>query len=355
MTVLVVDDEKIFRGSIKEHLEEDGHKILEATNGVEALRCLEENKDIDVVLIDVGLSAIEGITAISEIRKKGIPVIVIVVASDFNEEVMEKAAKAGADDFLGKPVDYRMLSIRLKMMERHRHFYKVRIRERTKMLHDVENLMSAVEKIGEITGEEKKSLMEELIRALHEVVEYRDHETYGHTVRVGWISARIAQKLGMNEKDVEAINLAAPLHDIGKIGVPDSILLKVGPLDEKEFEMMKRHTIIGYNILKDTKSHVLQKAAIIAYTHHERWDGSGYPRGLKGNEIPIEGAIVAVADSFDAMTSPRRYKLPMPFDDAFDEIIKLSGVFYNPEVVGAFKELKEEIYGYYVGKYDFIL
>ncbi len=351
MTILVVDDEKIFRSIVRKYLERSGHEILEAANGLEAVNCLEKNEDIDLVLMDINMPIMDGITAIRKIREKNIPVIVVVVTSEFEEEVMEKAVEAGADDFLTKPVDYRMLATKLKMMERHIHFYRVRLRKRTQMLHEFEKLLSAAEKFEE----EKNIFAEELTHVLYEVVEYRDFETYGHTIRVGWVSAKIAQELGMSEKDVATINLAAPLHDIGKIGIPDSILLKPGPLDKNEFEVMKRHTIIGYNILKDTTSYVLQKAAVISYTHHERWDGSGYPQELKEDEIPIEGAIVAVADSFDAMTSPRRYKPPIPFDDAFDEIIGLSGVFYSPEVVAVFEKLREEIYEYYMGHFKLIV
>ncbi|MDK2786603.1 MAG: cyclic di-GMP phosphodiesterase [Thermotoga sp.] len=153
--------------------------------------------------------------------------------------------------------------------------------------------------------------------------------------------------MGMDEAFVTEIQFAAPLHDIGKIGIPDRILLKPGILTPEEFEIMKQHTTIGFRILSRSSSPILQLGAEIALTHHERWNGSGYPKGLKGKEIPLSGLIVAVADSFDAMVSRRPYKKPKTLEEAFQEIEELSGKLYSPEVVKAFLKLEREIMDVY--------
>jgi len=188
-----------------------------------------------------------------------------------------------------------------------------------------------------------EELIFETMQILYKISEFKDYETYEHTVRVGWLSKKLAQQLGLNNDFAELLGLAAPFHDIGKVGIPDSILLKQGKLDDEEFEIMKKHTIYGYSLLKGYSTDVFKLAAEIALTHHERWNGSGYPRGLKENDIPISAQIVGVADSFDAMVSDRPYKKAKSFNDAFKEIEKNSGILYSPKIVNAFLELKDVI------------
>ena len=204
-------------------------------------------------------------------------------------------------------------------LERHQELLERAVRERT---HDLE------------------AARLETLRRLAYAAEYRDDQTYQHTERVGRTAARLAEQLGLPEDEVALICQAAPLHDVGKLGVVDSILLKPGKLDPHEFELMKNHTALGGRILAGSSSPALRLAEEIALTHHEWWDGSGYPRGMKGNEIPLSGRIVALADVFDALTHTRPYKPAWPVADAVAEIRRLSGRQFDPEVVAAFERLQ---------------
>lgn len=182
-----------------------------------------------------------------------------------------------------------------------------------------------------------------VLEILFRIFEFKDYETREHITRVGIVSAKIAKMMGKDDLFVSLIRFAAPLHDIGKLLIPNEILLKPEKLTEEEWEVVKKHPIIGWSILKDAASDVLRLAASIALTHHEKWNGTGYPRGLKGKEIPIEGRIVAVADSLDAMVCERPYKKPKTLDEAFREINDLSGIWYDPEVVKALNIVEEDV------------
>jgi putative two-component system response regulator len=176
----------------------------------------------------------------------------------------------------------------------------------------------------------------ETINRLMRAAEFRDNETGMHIVRMGHFSAQIARALGLPESECEMLLMATPMHDIGKVATPDRILLKPGKLDAGEWEIMKQHTIAGYEILKDSQSELLQMAALIALSHHEKFDGSGYPNGVKGEDIPLCGRICAVSDVFDALTSERPYKHAWPVEEAIAEIDRLAGTHFDPELVGAF-------------------
>ena len=198
-----------------------------------------------------------------------------------------------------------------------------------------------------------KDLQEAYLDTIHRLVlaaEYRDEDTGEHIIRISHYSALIAKKLGLSTNEVENILYAAPMHDVGKIGIPDSILMKPGKLTEEEFHFMKTHTTIGAKILEDSRAEILQLAKKIAISHHERWNGKGYPLGLSGVDIPIEGRIVGLADVFDALTSRRPYKEPYPVDLACDIIKKESGHHFEPELsdlllenMDEFLNIKEEI------------
>ncbi len=181
------------------------------------------------------------------------------------------------------------------------------------------------------------------IQRLVTAAEYRDEDTGDHIVRMSRYSAMLAEKLGFEKAHVEAILLAAPMHDVGKIGIPDAILLKKGRLTKEEFDIIKSHTIIGAQILGESDALVLQWANQIALSHHEKWNGSGYPKGLKGTQIPIVGRIAAVADVFDALTSRRPYKEPFPVDDAFQIIMDDSGTHFDPKLARLFLENRFEV------------
>lgn len=201
------------------------------------------------------------------------------------------------------------------------------LRENNEILED---------RVKERTAALEEARLQVLLR-LARAAEYRDDDTGQHTRRVGRSAARIARALGLSESEVSSIRIAAPLHDVGKIGVPDSILLNTKRLSEAEFEVMKTHCVIGAKLLRSDDVPLLDLAAEIALSHHERWDGAGYPHGLVGADIPLPGRIVAVADAFDALTHSRPYKEAWSFDEAMTEITDLAGVAYDPDVVDAFE------------------
>jgi putative two-component system response regulator len=183
----------------------------------------------------------------------------------------------------------------------------------------------------------------EMVERLGHAAEYKDNETAAHTIRVGLYTEKIGTKLGLNSKETEQLKLAAPMHDLGKIGIPDNILLKPGKLDADEWTIMKKHAEYGYDILKDSKSNLLKTAGIIAYSHHEKWDGSGYPNALKGTDIHLYGRITAIADVFDALTMSRPYKKAWPIEDAIQLINDESGKHFDPTVVEAFNQVIDEL------------
>jgi two-component system response regulator RpfG len=249
-----------------------------------------------------------------------------MVTSIEDRSVRYDALEAGATDFLMKPVDHHECRARCKNMLIQHQQYKI-ISDRSKWLE---------RRVAEATSEIRLRERETLLR-LARAGEYRDQETGNHIIRMAKYSRIIAEQLGMSTADAEVIEMAAPMHDIGKIGIRDDILLKPGKLTAEEFEIMKTHTVIGYEILKDSPSKFLQMGGIIALGHHEKFDGTGYPHGLKGDSIPIEARIVAVADVFDALVSERPYKNAWSTQAALDYMESNSGKHFDPQVFSAFK------------------
>jgi putative two-component system response regulator len=253
---------------------------------------------------------------------------VLVLTADITQEVKKRALASGARDFLTKPFDPTEVELRLRNLletrrlqlelQSHNETLERRVQDRTRDL-DMARL--------------------ETLERLALAGEYRDDNTHEHAQRVGRSAARLAEALGRPAYEVELLRRAAPLHDIGKIGVPDAILLKPGKLDPQEFEVMRTHSRIGHQILSGSGSRVLRVSAEIALTHHERWDGSGYPEGLKGDAIPLCGRIAAVADVFDALMHRRPYKEAWSLDAAVAEIREGSGRHFDPAVVGVFEAL----------------
>ncbi len=188
-----------------------------------------------------------------------------------------------------------------------------------------------------------KEAYKEAIMRLSHAAEYKDPETYNHIVRVGLFARLMAEKMGFEKELCDSIMLAAPMHDVGKIGIPDAILLKKGRLNDWEWEIMKKHTIIGYEILKDSSSELLQMAAIVALDHHEKWDGTGYPNGKKGEEISIWGRMTAIADVFDALLSKRPYKDPWPLEKVIDHMTGLKEKQFDPQLIDIFFDNLDEV------------
>ncbi|SHH31614.1 HD domain-containing phosphohydrolase [Thermosipho atlanticus] len=340
--VLIVDDEKQIRKILKLYLESKDFEVREAGDGKEALEVLE-NESIDVVFMDIQMPHLNGIEAVNEIKKRKLSTIIIALTAFTDQDIMKKAAKVGFDMFISRPIDFDEIDDKLKDILEYKDFYK----EKHSFYTVYSEAFSEISSKLNFLKEEKDLLIMESINLVYHISEYRDDETHAHTMRIGILSSKLASNAKFDVKYISEIRLAAPLHDLGKVGIPDRILLKPGKLDNTEWEIMKQHAVIGFNMLRGTTSSIFKLASEIAISHHERWNGSGYPKGLKEEEIPISGQIVAITDSFDAMVSKRPYKEAFPYDFAFEEIEKNAGILYNPELVKVFLSMKDEIYSMY--------
>jgi putative two-component system response regulator len=248
--------------------------------------------------------------------------------ADGTSEAKSKALDAGASDFLTKPGDAEEILLRVKNFLRLRQMHIELERNNTDLANRVR-----------VRTAELSVARREALETLARAAEFRDDETGQHTKRVGELSAAIAQELGQPEEMVDTIRLAAPLHDVGKIAVPDSILLKPGKLDSEEVETMRRHTVVAEAVFAKMESPLMKLAKDIAVNHHERWDGTGYPRGLVGEAIPLAARIVSVADVYDALVHERPYKHAWPHKDAIAEIASQQSKQFDPQVVEAFLSL----------------
>jgi putative two-component system response regulator len=354
--ILVVEDDVMNSRLLATILTRLGYAVETAFDGINGLEKAESSPP-DLILLDLQLPRMDGYEVARRLKQADKTKIVpIVVISSFAEvENRVKAFEAGADDFLSKPIDQVELRARVqsllkvKMFNDHMvNYQKILEAEVDKRTHQLsqafEELKSAIDKI-------KQASLDTTFR-LAQAVESRDGVTGIHIKRTGYYSAAIAKAMGLPPQDVELGLYAAPMHDIGKIGVPDQILLKPGPLDAEEWKIMKLHTTIGGKILSNSDSDVIQMAEQIALTHHEKWDGSGYPDGLKGAKIPLWGRIAAIVDVFDALTRDRPYKKALPIDQSLEILKKATGTHFDPEVSDAFFSIQEEILSIFRGNED---
>ncbi|RXJ75256.1 two-component system response regulator [Arcobacter sp. F155] len=332
LQIISIDDNENNLFLIEAICEEMKLNVKSFSEPLEALMHVLQNR-VDLIVIDYMMPNLDGIEFIKEFRRKNkkVPIVMVTAAGD-DETVHKEAFEAGVNDFLSKPVNSVL--------------FKARV---TNLLTNYQNTL-LIEDRAKLLEEEVKKATENLIDREHETLyilgktaEYKDPETASHVARVAHYSKLIAKACGLDEKEQEIIFYAAPFHDLGKIGIEDKILLKPGKLDNEEFDTMKCHAQIGYEILKDSQSEFLRAGAIIAISHHEKYDGSGYPKGLKADEIHIYGRIVAVVDVFDALTSHRPYKKAWSFDDALNLLKEESGKHFDPNIVNLFIENIEEI------------
>lgn len=331
--ILVVDDDPAVQRMMRRILGRAGHNVMVADGSRQAFDLLAGNLP-ELIVLDLSLPYIDGFEVAtrlkSDVRTREIPIIVFTGLSSSRNHI--KAMDLGVNDFLSKTAEPEEILAR------------IRSHLRIKQLNDqLSAYHSSLEKTIALKTSQLKDASLEVIWRLTAASEYRDNETGAHIQRMSQYSAAIARRMGLPAKTADAILYAAPMHDIGKIGIPDRILLKPDKLDAEEWEIMKKHTIIGANILEASKIGFVRLGATIALLHHEKWDGSGYPRGLSGNQIPIVGRIVSVADVFDALTSKRPYKKIFSVEESLRMIAEGRGKHFDPKVVDAFFDIHDEI------------
>ncbi len=331
--ILIADDDPVLRKYLSAVLEKQDYQYATATNGIEAIEKVETDRP-DLILLDVMMPEMDGLEACEKLKKnpstRHIPIVLITGSTD--REVRIRGLSAGANDFLTKPIDRPELIVRIRNL--------LRIKEFEDFLSNHNEMLKR--EVEEKTGQIREGYIDTIIR-LTTVAEYKDEETAAHIRRVGHYCQHMAKHLGWPKEDQETILYASPMHDIGKVGIPLEILLKSSKLTPEEFALVKTHTLIGADILHDSKSKYLRMAEIIALTHHERWDGSGYPRGLRGEEIPLAGRIMNIVDQYDALRSRRPYKPSLDHDVAVKIIVKGDGKtspdHFDPNLRKAFVEL----------------
>ena len=333
-SILIVDDEPANVMLLDSILADEGYQNIVSTMDPRQVVDLHRTHDYDLILLDIRMphmSGIEVLHALSEnFPGQWCPVIVLTAQTD--DQTRQGALEAGARDFVNKPFKSWEVLLRIRNTLETRLYYRrqmVRadileeeVRQRTKQIYDT-----------------KLMVLESLGRAS----EYRDYETGNHVVRVGTACEMLALDVGIAPHRAELIRNASPMHDVGKIGIPDTILLKPGKLDPAEREIMNQHVQIGADIVGDDADELLMMARLMALCHHEKWDGTGYPKGLRGEEIPLEARIASICDVFDALTSSRPYKTAWTSQDALDYVNAQSGLAFDPHLVQAFNRIAPDI------------
>ena len=338
--ILVVDDQVQNIELLEAHLVPHGYEIIRAVNGEDALDKLSGNQ-IDLILLDIMMPGMDGFEVTRRVRqsKKNHLLPVILVTALWETEDRIKGIEAGCDDFISKPIDKLELLARIRSLLKVKDYNDLMLNYRTELESEV---TARTEQLNQALLRLKTTSLDTIYR-LSMASEYKDEDTGAHIKRMSRYSAAVARRMGLDENIIETILYAAPMHDLGKIGIPDQILMKPGKLDLAEWKIMKMHTVIGAKILQGSDAEFIKLGESIALSHHEKWDGSGYPNGDKGLEIPIAGRIVAIADVFDALTSKRPYKEPFTIEKSLAIVKEGRGTHFDPDVVDAFFDIQEEI------------
>lgn len=332
--LMIVDDIELNLVMLDNLLRETGYKNVISIQDPRQVMDLYRAYKPDLVLLDLIMPGMDGFEVMDALKQflgtDSLPVVVLTADSTHEKRI--RALEAGARDFLTKPYDPTEVAKRVrnlletvllnKELQSQNQVLEQKVRERTSQLLETQK---------------------EIIHKLSRAAEYRESGAGLHLMRISQLSLSIARAAGLSNIHCELIGSSSPMHDIGKIGIPDSILLKPGPLTAEEWTIMHRHPLLGAEILSGKDTPLLAVAGKIALTHHEKWDGSGYPRRMKGEAIPVEGRIVAVADVFDSLLSPRPYKEEWPLDKAIAEVESCAGSHFDPYVVKKFKEIIPEL------------
>jgi len=339
--ILIVDDNPANIALLRLNLKSAGYRNVTTTTDSREVVNLCTATHYDLILLDIDMPYLDGFGVMAQLAPLYVNdyMPILVLTADRSPKTRQQALQSGAKDFASKPYDLIEVLTRIKNLLEVRLLYG----ERT---HQAEILEEKVRERTRQLDERNRELelsRREVIRRLGRAGEYRDNETGQHVIRMSKFSFLLALEHGLDKYTAELILDASPLHDVGKIGIRDAILLKPGKLDADEFTVMKTHVDIGADLLGDHSSDLMKMAQSIAATHHEKWDGSGYPNGLKGNEIPLEGRICAICDVFDALTSSRPYKAAWPIDQAVSYVKEQAGKHFDPDLVTLFIKLLPDV------------
>lgn len=325
--ILIVDDEPVNLKLLDKMLRAEGYANLVLITDPRQVREAYCAEPTDLILLDINMPHLNGYEVMAQLKELNDPLLppILVLTAQAGRDFLMKALTGGARDFLSKPFDHYELLARVRnLLDAHLAL---------RLTYDQKGVLE--EMVRKRTAEVRESRLE-IVQRLGRASEYRDNETGRHILRMSHSAALLAKKIGWDEERCDLMLYASPMHDLGKIGISDTILLKPARLTDEERKIMETHTMIGADILGGSTSKLLETARIIALTHHEKWDGSGYPGKLAGTDIPIEGRIAAIVDVFDALTSVRPYKKAWPVDEAVEEIRKQSGSHFDPELVERF-------------------
>ena len=328
--ILIIDDQKLHIGLLEDILRKSGYDNIESTTDPQEGIEFYKKKSPDLILLDLEMPKIDGFSVIEQLKEisKDERLPLLALSPDRGQDICLKALEAGATDFIAKPYEGIEVLVRIRNIIES-HLLNNQVRNQNKILE---------EKVKERTKELSDTRLD-IIRRLACAAECRDEDTGSHIIRMSKLCVKMGKAAGLDAHQCELLLNASPLHDIGKIGIPDSVLLKPGKLDASEWEIMKSHTVLAAGLLSGSDSELMKMAEIVALTHHEKWDGSGYPKGLRGEDIPLVGRIVAICDVFDALLSKRPYKRAWTIDDALAEIGYASGKHFDPELVDFFFEI----------------
>jgi putative two-component system response regulator len=325
--ILIIDDHQANIEVLKRIMRSAGFASVNGTTDPLIGVTLVQTWNPDVILLDLHMPKLDGFGVLEAIRPQlvdGGYLPVLMLTADSGDDTKQRALAGGVKDFLTKPFDTNEVVLRIENLLETRSLYMT-VRRQNDVLE---------ERVAERTKELEEAQVE-ILQRLAAAAEFRDDDTGEHTQRVGQLAARLATELGLSEAAVDAIRRSAPLHDVGKIGVPDAILLKPGRLTQEERRVMRTHSTIGATMLSGGRSELVQTAERIARSHHERWDGKGYPDGLAGEQIPGEARVVAVADFLDALTHKRPYRPAWSVERTLAKIIAQRGLHFDPCVVDA--------------------